>query len=184
MGSCFAKAPRFAESKECGDGLEFKQHEPSLSQSSDGMAWTSPSASQRQESVRLTVVAAKNYKRRESEIIKTAKENLKKVPARSSLKLSSARTNSTVMSNSKRDGTGDQSEDAYPSNTSSTRDLLESGSAMSQNGSVAEGACPKGGAVTDPGRGKDLSCQSHPLRRSVSFCQEVIMIQYSKRGFS
>merc|ERR1739848_115293 len=113
MGSCFSRA-LLSKGPKANEELEINKEEASLSQSSDNTAWPQ---SFRSPSKPLTVVNAPGtFHRKGSDIIRAAKENLRKFPSKSSLKrnynpdielvLSSSRRKNSACSSSARSGTG------------------------------------------------------------------------------
>jgi hypothetical protein len=231
MGSCFSRA-LLSKGPKANEELEFNKEEASLSQSSDNTAWPQ---SFRSPSKPLTVVNAPGtFHRKDSDIIRAAKENLRKFPSKSSLKrnynpdielvLSSSGRKNTASSSSARSGTGSSVSMSSEASSERNKSLLGFHSTRSSEGSS--------GATTDNrnnGSHKDSSHHSYsngqdssvsdlnhlapslqeeadeadeeergegskggkqnkksrttpppPLNRNVSFCQEVILIQYYK----
>ena len=184
MGMCFSKE-KYPEQAAGGEQeVEFKKREPSLSSSSDGQhvfpSWRL-SAREIFKPKTMTIVNDKKVNRRESEVIKAAKENLKKSPGRSSLKIvgesargeaSSSDRPSTPETTGRFDSANSESEF---SEGSSARGLLGSSSAKS-----ADPLPPAAMAVN--GMSTSSSLKPNRLKRNVSFCQEVILIQYSRQS--
>ena len=168
--------------------VEFKKREPSLSQSSDRLSWRASDRGAREKQQAVTVVNQINLKRRDSEIIRTAKENLKKLPTRSSLKsfstseagLTTATTMETVDTMSPADSGRDLLEASRRATTRRTPLPPAEGSAASN---LSGGASSQRANGDSEGTGaRSLAAdkiESHRLKRTVSFCQEVILIQYT-----
>lgn len=203
--------------------LEFNKQEASLSQSSD-TPWPQ---SFRSPSKPLTVVNAPGtFQRKDSDIIKAAKENLRKFPSKSSMKrkevdielaLASERTNSssarTVSSVSTMSSEGsdrnkslleqhsnryhqEQGKDSsHHSHNGQEGSPLPNPRSLSSDGNLApssssaraqeeDGYDDYNGKSNGSQKGKhkgqttNSSGSSPQLSRNVSFCQEVILIQY------
>jgi len=221
MGSCFSRA--LSKAPKANEELEFNKEEASLSQSSDNTAWPQ---SFRSPSKPLTVVNAPGtFHRKDSDIIRAAKENLRKFPSKSSLKRnyspdielalsSSRRRNNTASSSSARSGTGSsvsmssegsernksllgfhrtrssEGTTTTNNNNGSHNDSSHHSHSNGQDSSASDRNHLAPSLQEERGEGskegekqnskKSKTTPPPPLNRNVSFCQEVILIQYYK----
>mmetsp|Transcript_5977 Transcript_5977/g.14807 ORF Transcript_5977/g.14807 Transcript_5977/m.14807 type:complete len:178 (+) Transcript_5977:54-587(+) len=177
MGGCFSRALLTDRDKGSpAEELTFRQQELSLSSRSDGGGVIGESLSDYHSAAsNLTVINTINLRRRDSEIIKTAKENLRKFPRKSSLK------NTDVEDFLDKDGGSGQG--ATPmsngvNGSGSNRDSKQEKGSDASADDLAPTSAP-GQQQGDSSSGKDKT-PPESLKRNVSFCQEVILIQYYK----
>ena len=169
MGTCFTKAVLPQDKK--GDEVVFNKKEPSLTQSSDGMSWGGSGASL--SAPRKIVNQTVNLTRRESEIIRTAKDNLRKRPKQSSLKGVSKRSEGNSGSLKSQDN-------ETLSATNSGSELLAPSDVNSSGSHQEPDRDDRGKAPKSNRNGNQPAAEGEkpPIKRAVSFCQEVILIQY------
>mmetsp|Transcript_5215 Transcript_5215/g.9329 ORF Transcript_5215/g.9329 Transcript_5215/m.9329 type:complete len:170 (-) Transcript_5215:122-631(-) len=169
MGGCFAKALLSEDEKSARrtvEEMEFRRHESSLARSSDASGSDYNAAN-------LTVINTVNLRRRDSEIIRTAKENLRKFPRKSSMKNKDV---DSVLSSDRSSLSSDSDSRALMKSMKSSLDSDRSGGSdlapTSSRTQFSEGTNTNGSQTDRP--------KSDQFNRSVSFCQEVILIQYHR----